>query len=115
MHELGVLLEVVKQVTEVAAQNNVEKVEKLVLQVGELSSMIPKYIKDIYPMAVEDTVLEGSVLEVETIPGNGKCRGCTEVFNLMIEKGVCPRCGKRDFEIISGDEFFIKEIQVYEE
>ncbi len=110
MHELGVLLEVVKQVTQVAEENEVEKIQKLVLQVGELCSMIPKYMKKIYPAAVDGSILEGSKLEIEIIPGNGRCRHCGCVYNLIEEKGICPSCGENDFELLSGKEFFIKEI-----
>ena len=113
MHELGVLLEVVNQVSEVAKENDVKKIEKLVLQVGDLSSMIPRYMKKLYPAAIEGTILEGSELEIEIIPGNGKCRGCGYSFNLLEEEGTCPKCGSKQFEMISGDEFFIKEIVCY--
>ena len=58
MHELGVLMEVVNQVTEVAKENDVTKIEKLIVQVGELSAMIPRYMKKLYPAAVDGTILE---------------------------------------------------------
>lgn len=114
MHELGVLIEVVEQVTEVAKENDVTKIDRLVLQVGELCSMIPRYMKKIYPAAVDDTILEGSELVIETIPGNGKCKGCGSIYNLIEEHGTCPECGENDFEMISGDEFVIKEIVCFD-
>ena len=113
MHELGVLLAVVEQVTEVAKENDVQKIQKLVLQVGELSSMIPKYMKKIYPAAVDGSILEGSELEIETIPGNGRCKQCGTVYHLIEEHGICPDCGEQQFELLSGKEFFIKEIVAY--
>lgn len=112
MHELGVLLEVVEQVSKVAAENEVTRIGKLVLQVGELSSIIPKYMQKIYPAAVDGTILEGSELEIEIIPGNGMCKQCSSVYNLLEERGICPQCGSKEFEMLSGKEFFIKEIQV---
>ena len=112
MHELGVLLEVVEQVSKVAAENEVTRIGKLVLQVGELSSMIPKYMQKIYPAAVDGTILEGSELEIEIILGNGMCKQCSSVYNLLEERGICPQCGSKEFEMLSGKEFFIKEIQV---
>jgi len=110
MHEIGVLFEVVKSVEQFAKENDVEKIETLVLQIGELSSMIPKYMKTLYPAAIEDTILVGSKLEIEILPANALCRDCNKVFNLMENKGICPICGKKDFEILSGKEFYIKEI-----
>jgi len=110
MHEIGVLFEIVKSVEQFAKENHVEKIETLVLQIGELSSMIPKYMKTLYPAAIEDTILEGSKLEIEILPANALCRECNKVFNLMENKGICPICRKKDFEILSGKEFYIKEI-----
>ncbi|WP_310601630.1 hydrogenase maturation nickel metallochaperone HypA/HybF [Anaerosporobacter sp.] len=114
MHELGVLLEVVKQVEKIAIENEVERIETLVLQVGELCSMVPKYLTKLYPAAVEGTLLHGSELQIEIIPGNGRCRQCGQIFNLIDNKGVCPECKTKEFEMLSGKEFFIKEIVTYE-
>jgi len=82
----------------------------LVLQIGELSSMIPQYMKTLYPAATDGTILEGSKLEIEILPGNVLCKACKHVFNLLSEKGVCPVCGRTEFEILGGKEFYIKEI-----
>jgi hydrogenase nickel incorporation protein HypA/HybF len=110
MHELGVLIEIVKQVEQIADQNEVDKIETLVLQIGELSSMVPQYMKKLYPAAIEGTVLEYSTLEIEIIPANGLCKECRQVFNLIKEKGTCPHCQSKSFELLSGKEFMIKEI-----
>lgn len=110
MHELGVIIEIVKQVELIARENEVEKIESLVLQIGELSSMVPHYMKKLYPAAVEGTLLENSSLEIEIIPGNGLCRECGQVFNLIKDKGACPGCRSKSFELLSGKEFMIKEI-----
>lgn len=110
MHEIGVLFEVVKSVEKFAKENDVEKIETLVLQIGELSSMIPKYMKTLYPAAIEGTILDGSNLDIEVIPANGLCKDCQKVFNLMEHKGTCPLCGTKNWEMLSGKEFYIKEI-----
>ena len=110
MHEIGVLFEVVKSVEQFAKENDVRKIETLVLQIGELSSMIPKYMKTLYTAAIEGTILEGSKLEIEILPANALCQVCNKVFNLLEHKGTCPICGKKNIEILSGKEFFIKEI-----
>lgn len=110
MHELGVVIEVVKTVENFATKNGVEKIDKVVLQIGELSSMIPKYIESCYPAAVDGTMMEKTKLEIEILPGNGMCPKCNNVFNFIQSKGICPKCNNKDIEIISGKEFMIKEI-----
>lgn len=113
MHELGVVIEVVKTVENVAVENDLTKIEKLVLQIGELSSMIPKYIESCYPAAVDNTILQDTKLEIEVIPGNGMCKSCNKVFNIKENNGTCPYCESKSWELLSGKEFVIKEIVAY--
>jgi hydrogenase nickel incorporation protein HypA/HybF len=110
MHELGVIIEVVKTVENFAKKNSVTKIDNLVLQIGELSSMIPKYIKACYPAAVDGTLMEDTKLEIEILPGNGICKTCNSVFNFIQHEGKCPECESKEIELISGKEFLIKEI-----
>jgi hydrogenase nickel incorporation protein HypA/HybF len=113
MHEIGVLIEVVKSVERFAKENDVEKIESLVLQIGELSSMIPKYMKTLYPGAVEGTILEGSELKIEILPANGLCKECNTVYHAVSSKGICPSCNSKNMELLGGKEFYIKEIECY--
>jgi hydrogenase nickel incorporation protein HypA/HybF len=110
LHELGVVIEVVKNVDEFAKANGVSKIDTIVLQIGELSSMIPKYIKDCYPVAVDGTDYEETKLEIEILPGNGRCLDCSKIFNILKSKSTCPDCESRNWEMLSGKEFMIKEI-----
>ena len=110
MHELGVVIEVIKSVENFAKRNEVTKIDTLVLQIGELSSMIPKYIQACYPAAVDGTLLQDTKLEIEILPGNAICKECNKVFNLIENNSKCPDCGSKDLEILCGKEFMIKEI-----
>jgi hydrogenase nickel incorporation protein HypA/HybF len=110
VHELGVVIEVVKTVDDFARKNHVRQIQTLVLQIGELSSMIPKYVEDCFPMAIEGTILQSSKLKIEILPGNAICSECGKVFNLLQNENVCPGCAGKKWEIISGKEFVIKEI-----
>ena len=75
-----------------------------------LLPLIPKYLKNLYPAAVEGTILDGSELEIEVLPANGLCKDCNKVFNVVINKGICPNCDTKNWELLSGKEFYIKEI-----
>ena len=43
MHELGLLSAMVKTIEGIAQEERLERVEKIVLQVGELSGVVPAY------------------------------------------------------------------------
>lgn len=110
MHELGVVINVIETVENFAKKNGVTKIDTLVLQIGELSSMIPKYIEACYPAAVDGTLLQDTKLEIEILPGNAICKRCNKVFNIIENNAKCPECGSKDCELLCGKEFMIKEI-----
>ena len=110
MHELGVLIEVIRSVEDFARKNELTKIDSLVLQIGELSSMIPQYIEACYPAAADGTLLQETKLVIEILPGNAICKQCQKVFNLLQNKDRCPGCGRGDWELLSGKEFIIKEV-----
>ncbi|MDR1068701.1 MAG: hydrogenase maturation nickel metallochaperone HypA [Clostridiales Family XIII bacterium] len=115
MHELGVVIEVVSAVEKFIEENRVTgRVETLVLQIGELSSMIPHYIEAVYPAAVDNTALADTALKIEILPGNARCADCGKVFNVLANKARCPDCGGKTLELLCGKEFFIKEIVIAE-
>ena len=55
MHELGIVLHVIDQVEELARGNNVSKVTRLTLEVGEVSSIVPSYFSDCFEWAKKKT------------------------------------------------------------
>lgn len=112
MHELGIVIEIVKQIETYMTENDIPEVESLILQIGALSSVYPKFIEDVYPMAVEKTKLKNTKLEIEVTPGIGKCNECSLAYDLIQNDNVCPKCKATGFTIISGKDFMIKEIHV---
>jgi len=110
LHEMGVIINVVNTVESFAKKNGITKIDTLVLQIGELSSMIPRYIEACYPAAADGTLLQDTKLEIEVLPGNAICRKCNQVFNVLENKSICPNCESKDWELLGGREFMIKEI-----
>jgi hydrogenase nickel incorporation protein HypA/HybF len=104
------MIEVVKTVEDFAKRSGVSRIDTLILQIGELSSVVPQYVKACYPAAVDGTMLEETKLNIEILPGNAVCKACGDVFNLLKDGKTCPKCGCGDWELLSGREFMIKEI-----
>ncbi|MGL4762245.1 MAG: hydrogenase maturation nickel metallochaperone HypA [Sarcina sp.] len=113
MHEIGVVYEVIKIVDRFAIENNITKVDKIVLEVGQLSQAIPRFIEECYPVAVDETEYEDTKLEIIVLPAEGKCKECGEIYEVIKHRKVCPRCGNENYDLISGQEFNIKEIIAY--
>lgn len=115
MHELGIVIQIVKQMEVYMEEHKISKIDKLVLQVGELSGVYPKYLEDVYPIAVEHSKLEDTKLVLDVTPGIGKCTSCDFTYNLMENNNTCPLCEGKEYRIITGKDFLIKEIHVKDE
>lgn len=114
MHEIGIVRQIVRTVEDFAREHQVEHIDAVVVDCGELSLVIPKYLKDIYPAVVEGTILEDAELIVEETPGLAECDDCDEIFNVVEHKGYCPSCGSFNKTVLSGRACMIKEIRVAE-
>ena len=110
MHELGIVAEIVRIVENIAQKQSLTKIETLVLQIGELSSVVPYYVEQCYPAASYGTMLEHTRLEIEILPGNGRCGECGKVYNVLEHRRTCPACKSNHVELLSGREFMIKQI-----
>lgn len=109
MHELGITQNIIEIVAEQAQGLAVQRV---VLEIGQLSAILPDSIQFCFDVCRQGTLLETATLEIIEIPGVGKCRHCgTEVF-LDQPFGVCPHCNSIELEIVQGEELKIKEIEV---
>lgn len=113
MHELGIVYEVIKIVDHFVVENQITKVDKIVLEIGELSQAIPRFIESCYPAAVSETDYEETKLEIITVPAIGKCNGCGTTYGIVEHRKICPNCQAEDFSLVSGQEFNIKEIVAY--
>jgi len=113
MHELSLMATVIETIEKYAKENDARDIESLTLQVGEISSVVPEYLKSCFPIAAKGTILEAAELIIEPVPMRARCLACGNEFIPDAEtKEACPSCGGKALKIVSGREFFIKEIAV---
>lgn len=113
MHELGVVFKVIDDVKEVAAANEIDKVESVTLQLGTVSAVIPDYLKDCWKWAVDrEEVMKGCELVIEPIEAITFCEDCKQEYDTIKHGKKCPHCGSDNTYLLQGNEFMIKEISV---
>ena len=110
MHELGIMIEAAKTVEAFARKNSLTAIDTVVLQVGELSAVVPQYAQSCWPAAVDRTMLEDTKLRIEVIRADAMCRKCGTLFNPVTHMKKCPDCGGDEWELMKGKEFLIKEV-----
>jgi len=119
MHEMGVVLNIIKTAERLAVENNAPKLGYVTVQVGELSGVVPGYLSNLWPMGAEGTVCEGAELIIETVRGIVRCLSCEKEYhimdNLVKDAPVCPHCQRERFAVLTGREVMITEIGVLEQ
>lgn|SRR5574344_816354 len=113
MHELGIAFEIIKTIEELAKDNNIQIVKKTTLEIGEVSTIVPSYLEDVWKWAVERSeVMKGCKLEIEIIPAITICEDCGEKYSTLKFAKICPKCKSEHTHLLQGDETNIKEIEV---
>ncbi len=111
MHELGIVMNVLEQVDALAAEYEAEKVMKVTMEVGEVSSIVPDLFTDAFDWAKKKTkYLQEAELEMIIIEGRTYCRGCGATYKTTEHGKICPHCGSRDTYLLTGDQVIIKDI-----
>lgn len=113
MHELGVVFHIAKKVEKVAVENEAEKVRSVTLEIGEVSTVIPEYLIDVWNWNCKKTpLLDGCELLVERIHAITQCEDCKETYDTVAHGRTCPHCGSEHTYLLTGNEVNIKEITV---
>ncbi len=113
MHELGIVYNIVERVLKVVKDNDLSCVKTIVLEVGERSGVVPKYLHACYPAAVDGTILQETNLVIEEITATSVCNDCGKVFVTLENGGLCTSCGSGNAKDITGGEFTLKSIEAY--
>ena len=108
MHELGITRSVVAICSEQAGGRTVNRVR---LEIGKLSAVLPEAIRFCFDVCIQDTPLADAQLEIVEVEGRGRCLDCGRELDLDQPYGVCS-CGSRAIECIAGQELNIKEMEV---
>ena len=83
MHEVSIIQNVIKIVTDKAIENKLTKVNKVSLKIGELSGVMQECLNFAFKICIIDTMLEGSTLEVEKVDAVAECKDCKQEFSIV--------------------------------
>ena len=113
MHELGIVFYIIRDVKEVAEANHVEHVSAVVMDIGEVSTIVPSYLKDCWRWAADkEDLLRGCELKINLLPAVTHCDGCGRDYGTVAHGKTCPHCGSGETWLLHGNEVEIKQIEV---
>ncbi len=113
MHELGIVFYIIRDVKQVAEANHVKHVASVVMDIGEVSTVVPHLLSDCWRWAADkEPLLQGCELEVNTIPAITWCDQCKSEYPTVAHGRTCPHCGSGNTWLLRGNEVEIREIKV---
>jgi hydrogenase nickel incorporation protein HypA/HybF len=115
MHELQVTERILKIVLKHAAGHDVSRIAVIHLRIGELSDLEDEWMQRYFDYLSRGTLAENAELAIERAPIVMSCDSCSHSF--QVEKrelgtATCPECGESRFRLVSGREYFVKNIEV---
>lgn len=115
MHELPIIESILNIVLKHAEINKARQVMSIHLQIGKLSDLQDEWMQKYFDYLSKGTVAEGSKLKIERMPIMIQCEGCPASYEAEVTQLgnlVCPACGANRGKLLSGREYYIKELEV---
>lgn len=112
MHELSIVMGIVKIAEDETAKANAKEATKIELEIGNLSGVELDSLDFVWEAAVKNTVLKNARKEIAIIKGKGKCIDCDTEFEMDFIYDCCPKCNSNFKGILQGKELKVKAIEV---
>ena len=135
MHEWALADGILRTALEFAKEQGAKNIKKVTVVLGELQDVGQEIVEFALNEMKRDTMAQDAEFEFQEEEAIFQCRRCKHIWKLKdVDKDlnpeiredihfvpevvhtfmVCPNCGSRDFEVISGRGVYIKEIVVEE-
>jgi hydrogenase nickel incorporation protein HypA/HybF len=116
MHELSIALGMIEVASEEVIRRGNPRVHAVHLKIGELSGVVKDALLFSYEIASKDTLLEGSRLEIETVPVVIFCSQCQiEQTLTSLQLFACSICGRLSGDIRRGKELELVALELEED
>lgn len=90
------------------AKHKLAALEEIGIRCGALSGVDPEALAFGFGAMTADTPLAGVRLSIRRLPVVGRCRSCSNEFEVEDFAFVCPSCGAPDIQVVQGEELDIE-------
>lgn len=112
MHELGTIIYVIDTIEKLATEQGLKRVGSITLEVGEVSGIVPDYLKDFWLYARKrSNLLKETELKINTLEAVTFCQNCKKTYATVTYGKECPYCHSVNTFLVTGNEYTIKEIE----
>jgi len=112
MHEYFIVQNILKTIEDVLRDYPGKKVTKAVLLIGKFSGVEPDLLKTALDFFKKDSPLEEAEIIIELEDLKIKCLDCGKETVKERWDIICPFCKSFNTQIISGEEMFLKTLEL---
>lgn len=109
MHELALCEAIAGAVNRHAGG---QPVTRVLVRIGHLRQVVPDALTFSWQMLTAGTDLDGSVLEIESVPATVSCSACGAETTLDMPIVACGQCYSRDVTLLTGEEFAVVSLEL---
>ena len=104
-----------RNIVEIASEHaQGQPVQRIRIEVGEHTAVVPQALQFCFEVVAKGTVLQAAQLDIECVAGRARCCACGLEFAMPVSGARCS-CGELGFELLSGKELKILELEFAEE
>ncbi len=114
MHETALALSILDIIVAKCSEAGGRTVDSVRVRIGKAAGVLPDALLFAFDASKATTVAENARMEIEPVPVGGVCRDCKKEFTAGDAQYVfkCPHCGSESFEITSGREMEIVDMEI---
>ena len=112
MHELSLCMNVIDQVTTLAAEHQARAVSRITVRIGVLSGVEPLLLANAFTIAQAGTVAENARFITESVPARVHCTDCGADSDVPAQVLRCAACGSTATRLIAGDEITLASVEL---
>ena len=112
MHELSIALGIVKIAEAETRKAGAARVDVIELEIGRLAGIELDSLEFVWPLAVENTLLQDARRKIHLIDGQALCMDCDRQFPIEHIYDCCPVCGSSVKTVTKGKELRVMALEV---
>jgi hydrogenase nickel insertion protein HypA len=114
MHETALALSILDIIVNKCTEAGGRTVDSVRVRIGTAAGVLPEALQFAFDAVKATTVADKATLEIERVAVGGTCNDCKKEFTAADVQYVfaCPLCGSKFFEITSGREMEIVDMEV---
>ncbi|QBF83709.1 hydrogenase/urease nickel incorporation protein HypA [Shewanella maritima] len=112
MHEYSIVLALIEQCEQHAAQHQADSIKRVSIKVGVLSGVEPDLLKTAFDTFKEEGICKGAELEMHIQPLVLHCQDCDSKQEIGEYNIICPKCQSSNTRVLDGEDMYLMQLEV---